>query len=140
MCVWSMKRKGNPLGEIVKCKARLCAHGGQTIQGVHCTSECAPVVTWTTMRFLLILSLVHEWHARQIDFALACPQAKVSHNLFMHTPEQFKVTNGSLSLVKDVTNPFKADHKLKPLQNLCGLKDAGATWFEHPKALEARVK
>ena len=40
MAVWSMKCKRNPLGEIVKFKARLCAHGGQTIQGVHCTTTC----------------------------------------------------------------------------------------------------
>ena len=53
MGVWSMKRKRNPLGVIVKCKARLCAHGGQTIEGVHCESAHAPVVTWTTIRFLL---------------------------------------------------------------------------------------
>ena len=134
MCVWSMKRKRNPLGEIVKYKARLCAHGGQTIQGVHYTSTHAPVVTWTTIRFLLILSLVHKWHTRQIDFVLAHPQAKVSHDLFMHIPERFKVLNNQLSLDKDATNPFKADHKLKLLQNLCGLKDAGATWFEHLRA------
>ena len=35
MGVWSMKRKTNPLGVIVKYKARWCAHGGQTIKGIH---------------------------------------------------------------------------------------------------------
>ena len=53
MGAWSMKRKRNPLGVIAKHKARLCAHGGQTIEGVHCESAHAPVVTWTTIRFLL---------------------------------------------------------------------------------------
>ena len=131
MAVWSMKRKRNPLGEIIKYKARLCAHGGQTIQGVHYTSTYAPVVTWTTIRFLLILSLVHNWHTRQIDFVVACPQAKVSHDLFMHIPERFRVLNDQLVLDKEAKEPFKARHKLKLLQNLYGLKDAGATWFEH---------
>ena len=59
MGVWSMKCKRNPVGEIVKYKARFCAHGGQTKEGVHYTNTFAPVVTWTTIRFLLILSLVH---------------------------------------------------------------------------------
>ena len=36
MGVWSMKRKRNLLGHMSKHKARLCAHGGQTIEGVHC--------------------------------------------------------------------------------------------------------
>ena len=75
MAVWSMKRKCNPLGEITKYKARLCAHGGQTIQGLHYQNTYAPVVTWTTIRFLLTLSLINNWHTRQIDFILAYPQA-----------------------------------------------------------------
>ena len=131
MAVWPMKRKRNPLGEIVKYKARLCAHGGQTIKGIHYTNTFAPVVTWTTIRFLLILSLVHNWHTRQIDFVLAYPQAKVSHDLYMHIPERFRVEDNQLKLDKESRNPFKAQHKLRLLQNLCGLKDAGATWFSH---------
>ena len=83
MGVWSMKRKRNPIGEIVKYKARFCTHGGQTQEGVHYTNTFAPVVTWTTIRFLLILSLVHGWHTRQINFVLAYPQAKVSHDLYV---------------------------------------------------------
>ena len=133
MAVWSMKRKRNPLGQIVKYKARLCAHGGQTVQGIHYTNTFAPVVTWTTIRFLLILSLVHNWHTRQLDFILAYPQAKVSHDLYMHVPEKFTVSNDKLTLDQDAPPPFKQRHKLKLLQNLYGLKDAGATWFNHLK-------
>jgi hypothetical protein len=33
MAVWSFKRKRNPFGVITKYKARLCAHGGQTVKG-----------------------------------------------------------------------------------------------------------
>ena len=133
MAVWSMKRKRNPLGEIVKYKARLCAHGGMTEKGVHYDNTFAPVVTWTTVRFLLIQSLIHKWHTRQIDFVLAYPQAKVSHDLYMLVPEKFKVENGKLKLDQDAPSPWKQSHKLKLLQNLYGLKDAGATWYEHLK-------
>ena len=42
-------------------------------------STRAPVVTWTAIRFLLTASLINDWHTRQIDFVLAHPQAKVSH-------------------------------------------------------------
>ena len=48
MGVWSMKRKCNPIGMIVKYKVHLCAHGGQTIKGIHYENTYAPVVTWTT--------------------------------------------------------------------------------------------
>ena len=32
--VWSLKRKRNPMGELIKLKARLCVHGGKQIQGI----------------------------------------------------------------------------------------------------------
>ena len=129
MAVWSMKWKRNPLGKIIKHKARLCAQGGQTVQGVHCNSTFAPVMTWTTIRFVLILLLVHKWHTHQLDFVLAHPQAKVSHDVCMHIPEKFKVKGDKLALDTNAPSPCKQDHKLRSLQNLCGLKDAGAAWF-----------
>ena len=74
---------------IVKYKARWCAHGGQTIKGVHYENTYAPVVTWTTIRFLLTLALINNWHTRQVDFVLAYPQAKVLHDVYMLPPEKF---------------------------------------------------
>ena len=133
MAVWSMKRKRNPLGEIVKYKARLCAHGGMTEKGVHYENTFAPVVTWTTVRFLLIQSLIHKWHTRQIDFVLAYPQAKVSNDVFMLVPEKFSAKNKQLALDQGAQSPWRQQYKLKLLQNLYGLKDAGATWYEHLK-------
>ncbi len=128
-----MKCKRNPLGEIVKCKALSCAHGGQTVQGLHCDKTHAPVVTWMTIGFPLILSLAHGWHTRQIDFVLACPQAKVSHDACVLIPEKFRVQHGKLVLDQDALSPWKQRCKLKLPQNLHGLKDAGATWCEHLK-------
>jgi hypothetical protein len=58
MAVWSFKRKRYPFGEITKYKARLCAHGGQTQQGVHYEDSYSIVVSWTTVRLLLTLALV----------------------------------------------------------------------------------
>ena len=139
MAVWSMKRKRNPIGEIVKYKARLCAHGGQTIQGVHYDNTFAPVVTWTSIRFMMILSLIYKWETRQIDFVLAYPQAKVSHDIFMNVPEKFRVEKGELVYDPQALSPHKQKDKLKLIQNLYGLKDGGATWFAHlNKGLLAR--
>ena len=100
MGVWSMKRKGNPVGEIIKYNARFCSHGSQTKEGVHYTNTFAPVVTWTMICFLLILSLVHNWHTSQIDFVLAYPQAKVSHDLYMLVPDKFMYKTASFTWTK----------------------------------------
>ena len=51
----------------------------------------------------------------------------------MHVPEKFTVSNDKLTLDQNAPPPFKQHHKLKLLQNLYGLKDAGATWFNHLK-------
>ena len=76
-------------------------------------------------------SLINNWHTRQIDFALAHPQAKVSHDVFMLPPDKFDVQDGKLQLNQTAKPPWKQQHRLKLLQNLHGLKDAGATWFNH---------
>ena len=133
MGVWSMKCKRNPVREVIKYKVCFCMHGGQTKEGVHYTNTFSPVVTWMTICFLLILSLVHNWHTHQIDFVLAYPNAKVSHALYMLVPDKLKVQNGKLQIDKSAPPPWQQKCKMKLLQNLYGLKDAGATWFNHLK-------
>ena len=78
------------------------------------------------IHFLLILSLVHNWHTHQIDFALAYPQAKVSHNLHMLVPNKFKVQNGKLHLDQAATPPWQQKYKMKLLQNLHRLVQHGS--------------
>ena len=86
---------------------------------------------WTTIRFLLTLSLINNWHTRQVDFVLAYPQAKVSHDAYMLPPEKFEYKDDKLQLNHEAMPPWKQRHRLKLLQNLYGLKDAGATWYKH---------
>jgi hypothetical protein len=139
MAAWSFKRKRNPFGVITKYKARLCAHGGQTMKGVHYDASYSPVVSWTTICLLLTLTLVMGWPTRQIDFVLAFPQADTRTNLFMEAPSHFEVRNGELAQNSRAPHPRHQPNVLKLLKNLYGLKDAGPTWFEHLKdSLTAR--
>jgi hypothetical protein len=105
MAVWSFKRKRNPFGVITKYKARLCAHGGQTVQGIHYDSSYSPVVSWTTIRLLLTLTLVLGWFTRQIDSVLAFPQADTKTDLFMEVPSHFEVIKGELTRNTRALNP-----------------------------------
>jgi hypothetical protein len=121
------------MGEITKYKARMCCRGGQTIKGVHYEDTFSPVVAWSTIRLMLTLSIVNGWHARQIDFVLAFPQAKVKTDMYMQVPDKFEVQNSKLTLNKKAPNPFKQDAVLKLIQNVYGLADASLTWHEHLK-------
>ena len=62
---------------------------------------------------------------------MCASQAKVSHDAHMHTPEKFEVVDGKLKPNQDAPQPWRQRHKLKLIQNVYGLKDAGATWFQH---------
>jgi len=138
MAIWSFKRKRNPFGEITKYKARLCCHGGQTIKGVHYDESFSPVVAWSTVRLMLTLSEVYGWHARQIDFVLAFPQAKVKTDIYMNVPEKFRVdSKGAMILDEKAPHPSKQDSCVKLIQNVYGLVDASFTWHQHiSKGLE----
>ena len=85
--VWSMKRKRDPIGTIIKWKARLCAGGHKSIEFVDYWSTYSPVVSWSTVRMLIILALINNWYMRSIDFVLAYPQAKVKTDIYMHPPK-----------------------------------------------------
>eukprot|EP00980_Cylindrotheca_fusiformis_P002180 scaffold499_cov120-Cylindrotheca_fusiformis.AAC.3 len=134
MGVWSFKRKCNPFGEITKYKARLCCHGGQTIKGVHYDETFSPVVSWSTVRLMLTLSEVYGWHARQIDFVLAFPQADVKTDIYMHVPEKFEVKHHKLRLNEFAPHPSKQEHIVKLIKNVYGLADASKTWHDHIKS------
>ena len=82
--VWSMRRKRKiKTQEVSKWKAWLNVHGGQQEHGVHYWDTYAPVVTWKTVRLLLILSLVLGWKSHQLDFVMAYPQAPAEMPLHM---------------------------------------------------------
>ena len=122
--IWAMKRKRNPLGEIIKWKARLCAGGHRSTEFIDYWDTYSPVVTWQTIRLVLILALVNKWHIRSIDFVLAFPQADVKTDIYMRPPSV-----PSSFLVPDLPLPGDRYTKVyKLIKNLYGLKDAGRTW------------
>jgi hypothetical protein len=45
--------------------------------GVNLWDTFAPVVTWMSIRLMLILVILLAWHARQVNFVLAFLQAPV---------------------------------------------------------------
>ena len=114
--VWTLRRKQDPAGEILKSKACLCAGGHGQVFGDTYWTTFAPVVSWTTVQCIFIMALLLGWHMRSIDFVMAYTQADVKTDIFIGTT------------IKGV-DPNK--HLLKLQKNLYGLKDG---WHEHIKA------
>lgn len=131
--IWSFKRKRNPAGNITKYKARFCCHGGQTIKGIHYKELFSPVVSWATVQFMFMLAAVNNWHACQIDFVLAFPQANVKKDVYMYLPKKFWLENGKLILDKTAPHLTRQQAVVKLIKNIYGLVDASYTWHQHIK-------
>jgi len=96
--IWAMRRKRKiGTGKISKYKARLSAHGGQQEYGINYWETFAPVVQWTTIRLIMTLTMILDWHTRQLDFVLAYPQAEVEGDIYMKLPKGFSLTEGRSS-------------------------------------------
>ena len=103
-----------------KWKAPLNVHGGQQEHGVHYWDTYAPVVTWQTVHFFLILSLLMGWGSRQLDFVMAYPQAPAEMPLYPRFPQGYKR--------KGMT---RKTHVLKLKRNVYGQKQAGRVWNQY---------
>ena len=119
--VWAMRRKRRiTTGEVYKWKARLNIHGGKQEYGINYWETYAPVISWTTIRLYLILSILNKRVTRQIDFVLAYPQAEIECDLYMEIPKGFKTPTGN-----------NKTHCLLLKRNLYGQKQAGRVWNEY---------
>jgi hypothetical protein len=128
--IWSFCRKRAPDWSIIKWKARLCPHGGKQIEGINFSETYAPVVTWSTTRLLLILSLITGMKSRQIDYIQAYTQAPVDCEVYMHIPAQLIVNNNTLEFSSTPTPDNSEIYVLLISKNLYGLHQAGNNWFD----------
>jgi hypothetical protein len=128
--IWSFRHKRAPDWSIIKWKARLCPHGGKQVEGINFWATYAPIVTWSTTRLILILSLITGMKSRQIDYIQAYTQAPVDCEFFMHISAQFIVENGTLKFTSEPTPGNSDVYVILISKNLYGLKQAGNNWFD----------
>ena len=74
---WSFKRKRLPDESLKKYKARFCVRGDQQVDGIGVFDTYAPVVSWITVRLLLVISLVFNLATQQVDYTNAFCQAPI---------------------------------------------------------------
>ena len=119
--VWQMKRKRDiKTRKVKKWKARLNIDGSKMEKGIHYSETYAPVASWNTIRMLLSLKAVHNWHTKQLDYVLAFPQAPVEKELFLHIPRGFDINDGD-----------NKSYVLKVHRNIYGQKQAGRVWNKY---------
>ena len=84
--VWAFKRKRFPDGSVKKLKARLCVRGDQQEEGIDFFETYSPVVAWSTIRLLLVLSILLELKTKQVDYTLAFVHAPIDPGTYVEMP------------------------------------------------------
>jgi Reverse transcriptase (RNA-dependent DNA polymerase) len=125
---WAFKLKRYPDGRPRKFKARFCARGDLQIEGKDYTDKFAPVVSWSTVRMLLCLSISQGWKTRQIDFDNAFVQADIDlPEVYVKCPAGFDSGEHDEQVV------------LRLKKSLYGLVQAPMLYYNHLKiGLKAR--
>jgi hypothetical protein len=108
----------------------LCRHSQQTY-GCDYWDTYTLVVSWSTIRLVLLLSTILQLKSRQIDYTQAFPQADLHYPVYMHIPQGWHVTEtGSM---EPHSNPRFNDtaHFIKLKKNLYSCKQVARNWFKH---------
>ena len=129
---FAFKIKRLPSGLIRKLKARFCIRGDQEIENVHYWETYAPVVSWTTVRMLLVLAAELGLATRQVDYTAAFVHAEVETPPGYDTmnPEEQYRSSQFAEMPRGFSEPGKV---LRLLKNLYGKKSAPRLWFNHLK-------
>ena len=112
---WVFRIKRSPDGNIIKRKGRICVRGDlMTVDA----ESYAPVVSWSTIRFFLCLSMKLSWSTVSVDWANAFIQATLKEPMYMNTPRGF-------------INKFGSYGCLRVTQSIYGSKFAPRNWYMH---------
>ena len=134
---WAFKVKRYPDGLVKKIKSRFCSGGHRQIKDVDYFETYAPVVNWTTVRLLLVLTAQLGLATKQVDYNAAFVHADIDlpPNYDTMTPEEQARQGVFVEMPRGFRTP---GHVLKLKKNLYGLKQAPRNWFNHLKSnLEA---
>jgi hypothetical protein len=131
--IWSYHRKRQPTGELLKYKARLCVDGSQQMYGRDFWETYEPVVIWSAVCFILLLTTVLNLKSRQVDYTQAFLQADLADPFFMRIPQGWFISpEGTIDKHTD-PNFQDTSHFIKLKKNLYRCKQAARNWFQYLK-------
>lgn len=129
---FAFRIKKYPSGLVRSLKARFCLRGDKEIENVHYWDTYAPVVSWTTVRLMLILTAELGLATQQVDYTAAFVHADVEKppNYENMTPDEQYRSSQFCEMPRGFSEPGKV---LRLKKNLYGKKSAPRQWFKHLK-------
>ena len=84
--IWDFKKKRYLDGSLKKYKAIFCVRGDQQIEGVDVFETYASVVSWITVRLLLVISIILQLKTQQVDYIHIFCQDPLEETVFVELP------------------------------------------------------
>ena len=122
---WAFKIKRFPDRLVQKLKARFCVRGDRQIEGINYFDTFTPVVQWSTVWMILVLSLTLGLASKQVDVVSAFCRAPINEDVYVDLPKGWRRLNELGGLKEN----FKADHVLKLKRSVYGLKQSPKNFF-----------
>ena len=102
---WAFRIKRYPGGLMKKLKSRFCVRGDRQIEGIDFGAHdtYAPVVQWSTIRVLLILTVILKLESVQVDYTAAFVHAPIGkHEVYCEMPKGHTIDGKVLKLKKSL--------------------------------------
>ena len=128
-CKWLYKTKYLPDGSIDKYKSRLVILGCRQVQGIDYGETFAPVAKMTTVRALLAVAAINNWHAIQMDVTNAFLHGDLQETVYMKLPKGYSGIGSRISSNVDRNLSPNATLVCRLKKSLYGLKQAPRNWF-----------
>lgn len=101
-CKWIYKTKTDEDGNVTRHKARLVVKGYQQKKGIDYHEIYAPVVRYSSIRYLIGLAVKYGLKIHQMDAVTAFLQGDIEEDIYMAQPPQFEEGNKVCLLKKSI--------------------------------------